>query len=83
MNISEPEDKNGNSPIFTAIREYGKTWREIQKEQNKLRFEIIEELLKCGANLYQVNNHGISSRHWIGISKDEKLLNLIKKYDKK
>ena len=40
IKINEVEDKNGNSPIFTAIREYGKTWREEQKEINELRFGI-------------------------------------------
>ncbi|AXT49444.1 ankyrin repeat domain-containing protein [Aquimarina sp. BL5] len=83
IEINEAEEKNGNSPIFTAIREYNKTWREEQKALNQLRLEIIEELLKLGANLDQVNNHGISSRRWIQISEDEKLHSLIKKYDKK
>ncbi len=81
--INEAEEKNGNSPIFTAIREYGKTWREEQKEMNKLRLKIIEELLKREADLDQVNNHGISSRRWIELSGDEKLHGLINKYDKK
>lgn len=77
------DDKNGNNPIFTAIREYGKTWREEQKELNQLRFEIIKELLKRGADLDKINKHGISSRRWIEISKDKRLLELIGNHDAK
>ncbi|MFD0963679.1 ankyrin repeat domain-containing protein [Pseudofulvibacter geojedonensis] len=78
------EDKHGNSPIFTAIREYGLTWREEQKEVNQLRFEIINELLNRGAKLDKINNHGISARKWIErVSKKDKLHNLINEFDKK
>lgn len=76
-------DKNGNNYIFIAIREYRLTWREEQKELNKLRFEIIEELLKRGADIDKINNHGISSRKWLEISDDQKLHDLIKKYIQK
>lgn len=74
-------DDHGCNPIFIAIREYGKTWRPEQKDINALRFEIIEELLKRGADLDKINKHGISSRRWLEISKDEKLHDLIAKYD--
>ncbi|QXP57290.1 ankyrin repeat domain-containing protein [Cellulophaga sp. HaHa_2_95] len=83
VDINTSEKKNGNNPIFTAIREYGKTWREEQKELNQLRFEIIEELLKRGADMDMMNNHGITSRRWVEISKDEKLHSLINKYSQK
>ena len=83
VDINITQKKNGNNPIFTAIREYGKTWREEQKELNQLRFEIIEELLKRGADLDMMNNHGITSRRWLEISEDEKLHSLINKYDQK
>ncbi|WP_405248117.1 ankyrin repeat domain-containing protein [Cellulophaga sp. Asnod2-G02] len=83
VDINTSEKKNGNNPIFTAIREYGKTWREEQKELNQLRFEIIEELLKRGADMDMMNNHGITSRRWVEISKDEKLHSLIYKYNQK
>lgn len=74
-------EKNGNNLVFTAIREYGKTWREEQKEVNRLRLEIIEELLSRGANLDQKNNHGISSRRWLDVYDDEKLNELVKKFE--
>lgn len=81
--INDAENKNGNSPIFTAIREYGLTWRDEQKEVNQLRFEIIKELLKRGADLDQKNRHGISSRKWLEtIAENDKLHELIKEYDK-
>ncbi|UII77319.1 ankyrin repeat domain-containing protein [Flagellimonas sp. HMM57] len=78
------EDKHGNSPIFIAIREYGLTWREEQKEVNQLRFEIIKELLNRGAELDKINNHGISARKWIErVPEKDKLHNLINEFDKK
>jgi len=83
MDINIAEEKNGNNPIFTAIREYGKTWREEQKELNKIRFEIIKELLNLGADLDKLNKSGISSRRWIEISNDKKLHELIEKHDAK
>ena len=77
-------EKHGNNPIFTAIREYGLTWRDEQKEVNQLRFEIINELLNRGANLDKINNHGISARKWLErIPENDKLNQLIKEYDKK
>ena len=77
-------EKHGNNPIFTAIREYGLTWREEQKEVNQLRFEIIEELLNRGADLDKINNHGISARKWLErLSENDKLHSLIKEFDKK
>ncbi|MCB4800264.1 ankyrin repeat domain-containing protein [Neotamlana laminarinivorans] len=77
-------EKHGNNPIFTAIREYGLTWREEQKEINQLRFEIIEELLNRGADLDKINNHGISARKWLErLSENDKLHSLIKEFDKK
>ena len=82
ININEAEEKNGNPPIFTAIRGYGKMWRLEQKELSKCRLEIIEELLKRGADLNQLNNHGVSSKRWIEISDDKKLHTLIEKYDR-
>ncbi|WP_289056167.1 ankyrin repeat domain-containing protein [Carboxylicivirga marina] len=75
------QDDHGNNPIFIAIREYGKTWRPEQKTVNELRFKIIEELLKKGADLDLINNHGISSRRWLEISDDTKLHELIKRYE--
>ncbi len=83
IDVNVVEDKNGNSPIFTAIREYGKTWRAEQKELNGIRFEIIEALLKRGTDMDKVNHHGISARRWIEISNDEKLHGLIEKHDAK
>ena len=83
MDIHVIEDKNGNSPIFIAIREYGKTWREEQKELNQLRFEIINVLLKRGADLDKINHSGISSRRWNEISNDKRLHDLIEKHDAK
>ena len=80
--VNEAENKNGNSPIFTAIREYGLTWRDEQKEVNQLRFEIIKELLNRGADLDQKNKHGIASRKWLeSIAENDKLHKLINKYD--
>ena len=40
-NVNDAEQKHGNSPLFTAIREQGLTWQEEHKEVNHLRFEII------------------------------------------
>ena len=77
-NVNDAENKNGNSPIFIAIREYGLTWRDEQKEVNQLRFEIIKELLNRGADLDQKNKHGISSRKWLeSIAENDKLHKLI------
>jgi ankyrin repeat protein len=77
-------EKHGNNPIFTAIREYGLTWREEQKEVNQLRFEIIKELLNRGADLDKINNHGITARKWLErLSENDRLHNLIKEFDKK
>lgn len=73
-------ERHGNNLIFTAIREYGKTWRAEQQDVNKLRLKIIQELLIRGADLDMVNNHGISSRKWLEIYKDERLNKLIKQY---
>ena len=82
--INVVEQKNGNSPIFIAIREYGLTWREEQKEVNQLRFEIIKELLNSGAKLDRINNHGISARKWIErVPENDKLHKLINEFDKK
>lgn len=81
INLTE---KHGNNLIFTAIREYGLTWREEQKAVNQLRFEIIKELLNRGADLDKINNHGISARTWIEkIPKNDKLHKLINEFDKK
>lgn len=77
------QDKNGNNPIFIAIREYRYTWREEQKEINELRFQIIKELLERGADVDLVNNHGISSNKWLEISDDKKLHDLVKDYRNK
>ena len=83
-NINDAERKNGNSPIFTAIREYGLTWREEQKEVNQIRFEIIDELLNRGADLDKTNIHGISARKWIErVPENDRLHNLITEFDKK
>tara|TARA_Y100000815_G_C13121030_1_gene416852 strand:+ start:59 stop:667 length:609 start_codon:yes stop_codon:yes gene_type:complete len=77
------EDEHGNSPIFTAIREYGLTWRDEQKEVNQLRFEIIKELLSRGANLDKINKHGISARKWLErIPENDKLHQLLKEFKK-
>lgn len=82
--VNMVEEKHGNSPIFTAIREYGLTWREEQKEVHQLRFEIIKELLNRGAELDKINNHGISARKWIErIPDNDKLHILINVIDKK
>ena len=82
--INEAERKNGNSLIFTAIREYGLTWGEEQREVNQLRFEIIDELLNRGADLDKTNNHGISARKWIErVPESDRLHNLINEFDKK
>ena len=76
-------EKHGNNLIFTAIREYGLTWREEQKEINQLRFKIIKELLSRGADLDKVNNHGITARTWIErLSETDRLHNLIKQFEK-
>lgn len=81
-NVNDVERKNGNSPIFTAIREYGLTWREEQKEVNQLRFEIITELLNRGAELDKTNNHGINARTWIkNIPEKDKIHEIIRKID--
>ena len=78
------EDKHGNSPIFTSIREYGLTCREEQKEINQLRFEIIKELLNRGAELDKINHHGISARKWIErVPENDKLHKLISDFNKK
>ncbi len=74
-------ERNGNNLIFTAIREYGKTWREEEQNLNKLRLKIIQELLKRGADLDMVNHHGISARKWLQVYNDEKLNDLIKQYE--
>lgn len=84
VDINLAEKKNGNNPIFTAIREYGLTWREEQKNFNQLRFEIIEELLNREADLDKINNHGITARKWLErLSENDKLHELIHKFDKK
>jgi len=83
-NVNDVEEKHGNSPIFTAIREYGLTWREEQENVNQLRFEIIKELLNRGADLKQKNKHGITPRKWLErIAENDKLLKLIKQSDGK
>lgn len=83
-NVNVVEEKHGNSPIFTAIREYGLTWREEQKEVNQLRFEIIKGLLNRGAQLNKTNNHGISARKWIErVPENDKLHKLISNFDTK
>ena len=83
-NVNNVEQKHGNSPIFTAIREYGLTWREEQKEVNQLRFDIIKELLNQGAELDKMNKHGINARTWIDkIPENDKLHKLINEYDGK
>ena len=82
-NVNIVEDKHGNSPIFTAIREYRLTWREEQKEVNQLRFEIIKELLNREAELDKINNHGISARKWIErVPEKDKLHYLINEFEK-
>jgi len=78
--INEP-DVNGNNPVFTAIREYGKAWHEDLKDVNQLRFEIIEALLKRNADLDKANKQGISSRRWIKLSNDTRLHDLIAHYE--
>ncbi len=84
VDVNIVEDKNGNSPIFTAIREYGLTWREEQKEVNLIRFDIIKELLSRGADLDRINNHGISARTWVKrVPENDKLHNLIHEFYKK
>ena len=76
------EEKNGNSPIFIAVREYTLAWGEEQKEINQLRFEIIKELLNCGADLDIKNKHGISAKKWLErIPENDKLHKLIKESD--
>lgn len=76
-------EKHGNNLIFTAIREYGLTWREEQKAVNQLRFEIVKELINRGADLDQKNNHGISARTWIEkIPEKDKLHQLINEFEK-
>ncbi|WP_156032935.1 ankyrin repeat domain-containing protein [Sediminibacter sp. Hel_I_10] len=83
-NVNDVERKHGNSPIFTAIREYGLTLREEQKEVNQLRFEIIDELLNRGAELNKKNKHGINAGTWLeNIPKQDKLHKLINDYDGK
>ena len=56
---------------------------EKNKKLIQLRFEIFEELLKRGADMDMMNNHGITLRRWVEISEDEKLHSLINKYDQK
>lgn len=76
-------DNHGGNAIFTAIREYRLTWRPEQSVHRQLRFQIIEELLKRGANLDLPNNHNVKPRDWIDkISKDDKLHELIQRYDR-
>lgn len=71
----------GSCPLSVAIREFGRSWREEQKKINKLRFEIIEEMLKRGADLDRTNIHGGKPRDWVTHAEDDKLDALIKKYD--
>lgn len=76
-------DKHGSNLIFVAIRQYGLTWREEQKAENQLRYEIVEELLKRGADIDKVNKHGISSRTWLErLPENDRLHSLISEYDK-
>ncbi len=73
----------GTLPLFIAIREYGTTWREEQKEINKLRFNIIKELLERGAKL-TLSDDNIQSNEWVEWihgSADEKLIELLKSHD--
>lgn len=62
--VNLPEQKHGNTPLFIAIREYGQTWRDEQRAVNKLRYNIIEELLKHGADVDCPNHHGVTPRFW-------------------
>ena len=84
VNVNDVEEKHGCSPIFTAIREYRLTWRKEQREVNQLRYEIVEELLKRGADLDIENRHGITARNWIKrLPEEDRLHKMIGKYDKK
>jgi len=81
--VNVVEDEHGCSPIFTAIREYRLTWRDEQREVNQLRYKIVEELLKQGADLDIENKHGITARNWIKrLPEEDRLHELIRKYDK-
>lgn len=75
-------ESHGSSPLFIAIREYRLTWRPEQKRLNELRFTIIEELLKRGADLDAVNRHGVSPRRWLELAHDTRLDELVRKYEK-
>lgn len=79
----ESEDKNGTNLIFVAIREYGLVWRPEQKEVQKIRFKIIEKLLEKDANLDKRNIYDVCARDWIERCDDERLNQLIIKYDKR
>lgn len=63
-NVNLADKPNGNTPLFIAIREYGLTWREDQKEVNRLRYKVIEKLLNRGAQLDHPNIHGVTPRFW-------------------
>ncbi|NVK73131.1 MAG: ankyrin repeat domain-containing protein [Oceanospirillaceae bacterium] len=77
--VNLAESKHGNTPLFIAIREYGLTWREDQKEVNRLRYQIIEELLKRGAQIDKANNHGVTPRFWTErLTEDDPVHSLIK-----
>lgn len=76
-------DANGNTALFIAMREYRLTWRPEQKEVNELRFQIIEELLKRGADLDFKNLHGASPRTWLNLSRDARLHALVGRYTRR
>ncbi|MEP2280962.1 ankyrin repeat domain-containing protein [Maribacter sp.] len=81
LEVNKPAGKHYNCPIFTAIREYGKTWRKEQFELNNLRYTIIEKLLEQGADLEKTNKHGISAQTWVEkIPEEDKLHELINKW---
>ena len=75
-------ESHGNSPLSIAIREYRLTWRPEQEQLREIRFKIVEELLKRGADLDKQNQYGMSPRRWLERIDDQKLLDLVGKYDK-
>ena len=58
---------------YYAVRTYVNMWREEQKEGKKIRFKIIEELLKKNINLK-------GCHFWVEKAKDEKLIELLGNY---
>lgn len=81
FNINESEDRNGNTLISIAIHGYGLTLKNELKIFNELRYQIILELLKRGANIDIVNKQGISTRKRLEkLPKNDRVHKLIEQY---